>query len=66
MRTFSVSVQVLVEGPNPKGGGAFGRSTHNKLVFFPGDGEALRAQLVMVHIDRVHAYSLFGALVTKS
>ena len=59
---------MLVEGPNPKGdagvgGTAYGRSRHNKLVFFDGDGEALRAKLVMVNINRVHAYSLYGNLV---
>ena len=57
-----------MEGPNPKGdagagGTAFGRSRHNKLVFFDGDGEELRGKLVTVHIDRVHAYSLYGTLV---
>ncbi len=61
-------VQVLVEGPNPKGkdgagGTAFGRSRHNKLVFFDADGDALRGQLVTVRIDRVFAYSLYGAMV---
>ena len=44
--------QVLVEGPNPRGaegiGTAFGRSRHNKLVFFDADGEALRGELVTV------------------
>ncbi len=60
--------QVLVEGPNPKGkdgagGTAFGRSRHNKLVFFDADGDALRGQLVVVRIDRVFAYSLYGAMV---
>lgn len=54
-------IQVLVEGDNPKvAGQAVGRSRHNKLVFFDGDGAALAGQLVTVFIDRVHAYTLFG------
>lgn len=56
-----------MEGPNPRGedglGTAFGRSRHNKLVFFDADGEALRGQLVTVHVDTVHAYTLYGTLV---
>jgi tRNA-2-methylthio-N6-dimethylallyladenosine synthase len=57
-------VQVLVEGPNPKAAGqAYGRSRHNKLVFFDGDGEKLQGELVHVHVDRVHAFSLFGDMV---
>ena len=67
-RVCGTLAQVLVEGPNPKGdagtgGTAFGRSRHNKLVFFDGDGEALKGGLVMVNVDRVHAYSLYGARV---
>ena len=49
-----VLLQVLVEGPNPRGedgiGTAFGRSRHNKLVFFDADGDALRGQLVTVRV----------------
>lgn len=59
-----VLLQVLVEGPNPKvAGQAMGRSRHNKLVFFDGDGAALTGELVTVFVDRVHAYSLFGRQV---
>lgn len=55
---------MLVEGPNPKvDGQAMGRSRHNKLVFFDGDGKALAGELVTVFVDRVHAYSLFGRRV---
>ncbi len=62
------NLEVLVEGKNPKGadgagGTAFGRSRHNKLVFFDADGEALRGQLVTVRIDRVFAYSLYGSII---
>jgi tRNA-2-methylthio-N6-dimethylallyladenosine synthase len=57
-------VQVLVEGPNPKNSSdAVGRNRQNKLVFFPGDGERLKGQVVTVHVDRVHAYTLFGKQV---
>jgi tRNA-2-methylthio-N6-dimethylallyladenosine synthase len=57
------TLEVLVEGPNPKNPAqACGRLRHNKLVYFDGDGEALRGQLVMVHITRCNAYSLFGDL----
>ncbi|KAK9835384.1 hypothetical protein WJX81_006219 [Elliptochloris bilobata] len=57
-------LEVLVEGPNPKvAGQAMGRSRHNKLVFFDGDGGALTGELVTVFVDRVHAYSLFGRRV---
>ena len=44
------------------GGSAFGRSRHNKLVFFDGDGEELQGSTVTVKVDRVHAYSLFGEM----
>jgi len=37
-----------------------GRSRHNKLVFFDGDGAALAGSLVTVLVERVHAYTLFG------
>ncbi len=54
-------LEVLVEGPNPKAEGqAMGRSRHNKLVFFPGDGAKLKGQVVQVHVDEVRAYSLIG------
>lgn len=57
-------LEVLVEGPNPKAEGqAMGRSRHNKLVFFPGDGAALKGQLVQVQVEEVRAYSLLGRRV---
>ncbi len=45
---------------------AFGRIRHNKLVYFDGDGTALKAQLVMVRIDECNAYSLFGSMVGET
>ncbi len=57
-------LQVLVEGPNPKNAGeAMGRNRQNKLTFFPGDGVGLKGQVVTVHVNRVHAYTLFGSQV---
>jgi hypothetical protein len=58
------TLEVLVEGVNPRNSSqAFGRIRHNKLVYFDGDGEALRGQLVNVKIDQCNAYSLFGDMV---
>ena len=60
-------VQVLVEGVNPRNPAeAMGRTSHNKLCFFPGEGHLLKGRMVMVHIDEVRAYSLFGKIVTSS
>lgn len=42
---------------------AVGRTRHNKLCYFPGDGERLKGQLVHVHVDRVHAYTLYGRML---
>ena len=36
---------------------------HFVQVFFEADGEALKGQLVKVHIDRVQAYTLYGRMV---
>ena len=54
-----------MEGPNPKNRTyeAVGRNSQNKPVFFPGDGLQLKGKLVDVHIDYVHAYTLFGHMV---
>jgi tRNA-2-methylthio-N6-dimethylallyladenosine synthase len=58
------TLEVLVEGPNPRTPNqACGRLRHNKLVYFDGDGAALRGQLVTVRIDQCNAYSLFGDMV---
>lgn len=42
---------------------AVGRTRHNKLCYFLGDGVKLKGQLVNVHVDRVHAYTLYGRLI---
>ena len=58
-------LQVLVEGPNPKkSDGAVGRNSQNKPVFFAGDGLQLKGKLVDVQIDHVHAYTLYGHMLS--
>ncbi len=53
-----------MEGVNPRNEGqAMGRSRHNKLVFFDGDGLALKGSLVQVHVEEVRAYTLIGRRV---
>ena len=42
---------------------AVGRTRHNKLLYFPGDGPKLKGKLVDVHVDRVHAYTLYGKML---
>ena len=42
---------------------AVGRTRHNKLLFFPGDGAALKGQLVTARVERVLAYTLYGSRV---
>ncbi|EFN57360.1 hypothetical protein CHLNCDRAFT_30275 [Chlorella variabilis] len=62
-RFLGRELEVLVEGPNPRDPAqAVGRTRHNKLLYFAGDGEALRGQLVDVRVDRVHAYTLYGSM----
>lgn len=58
--------QVMVEGPNPRDSSqATGRTRHNKPVFFDAsDAAQMKGKLVTVRIDKVHAYTLYGALVT--
>eukprot|EP00882_Tetradesmus_deserticola_P007205 GHRQ01007586.1.p1 GENE.GHRQ01007586.1~~GHRQ01007586.1.p1 ORF type:complete len:553 (+),score=200.10 GHRQ01007586.1:187-1845(+) len=63
-RFLGRTLEVLVEGVNPrKSSQAFGRIRHNKLVYFDGDGEVLRGQLVNVKIDQCNPYSLYGDMV---
>jgi tRNA-2-methylthio-N6-dimethylallyladenosine synthase len=60
------TLEVLVEGPNPRDDRqAMGRTRHNKLCFFDGDGHALFGKLVMVQIELVRAYTLFGSMVDR-
>ncbi len=63
-RFLGRNLEVLVEGVNPRNPAqAFGRSRHNKLVYFDGDGQELVGRKVVVRIDTAHAYSLFGDVV---
>ena len=56
-------LQVLVEGVNPKNADqAMGRIRQNKLCYFPGDGIALKGQLVNVRVTEVRAYTLIGTI----
>ncbi|KXZ53400.1 hypothetical protein GPECTOR_7g1296 [Gonium pectorale] len=60
------TLEVLVEGPNPRNPRqACGRIRHNKLVYFDGDGAALRGQLVAVEVGECNAFSLFGRMVDR-
>eukprot|EP00891_Asterochloris_glomerata_P008629 jgi/Astpho2/8629/e_gw1.00126.74.1_t len=62
-RFLGETLEILVEGPNPKDPAQLmGRSEHNKLVFCDGNGFAMKGSLVNVKIDTVHAFSLFGQL----
>jgi tRNA-2-methylthio-N6-dimethylallyladenosine synthase len=70
-RFMGRTLEVLVEGPNPRPEAeaalgapalAYGRSRHNKIVFFAGDGEALKGQIVHVRVDAVRAYTLYGQI----
>lgn len=57
------TLEVLVEGVNPRDPAqAMGRTRHNKLCFFPGDGAALKGELVDVKIEGIRAYTLAGTL----
>jgi hypothetical protein len=41
-----------------------GRTPHNKLCYFAGDGLALKGTLVQVMVDRVHVYTLYGTMLS--
>ena len=59
-------MQVLVEGLNPRNPSeAMGRTSHNKLCFFPGNGLQMKGSTVTVHIEEVRAYSLFGRMLSQ-
>ena len=53
-----------MEGRNPRDDSqAMGRTRHNKVCFFPGDGAALKGQTVKVMMERICAYTLYGTMV---
>ena len=39
-----------------------GRTSHNKLCFFPGDGNKLKGSLVDVRVEEIRAYTLSGQM----
>lgn len=52
-----------MEGPNPKNSEeAMGRTSHNKLCFFPGDGSKLKGTTVNVRVEEIRAYTLSGRI----
>lgn len=58
------TVEVLVEGVNPKvDGEVMGRERSNRVVFFEGAGEALVGRIVAVEVDEAFAFSLRGRAV---
>ncbi len=62
-RFYNRELEVLVEGPNSRDPTqAMGRTRHNKIMFFQGDGEALRGKRVMVQVEDVKAYTLYGSM----
>lgn len=40
-----------------------GRTQHNKIAFFDGDGLELKGQLVTIKVTDVKAYTLYGTQV---
>jgi tRNA A37 methylthiotransferase MiaB len=61
------TVEVLVEGPNPRDPTqAMGRTRHNKLCFFPGSGTELKGSLVNVKVEAIRAYTLTGTIVGQA
>jgi tRNA-2-methylthio-N6-dimethylallyladenosine synthase len=58
--------EVLVEDQNPKNPvQVMGRTRGNRLVFFPGDIQTLKGQLVSVKITEVRAFSLTGTALAE-
>lgn len=56
-------LEVLVEGPNSRNPDqAMGRTRHNKIMFFNGDGHELKGKRVMVNVEDVKAYTLYGSM----
>jgi tRNA-2-methylthio-N6-dimethylallyladenosine synthase len=58
---------VLVEAENPKRNGQVsGRTRRNRMVFFEGEIEQLRGQVVLVEINEARAFSLTGRCIENS
>ncbi|KAL7497373.1 hypothetical protein ACHAWT_006385 [Skeletonema menzelii] len=57
-------IEVLVEDRNPKNGGeVMGRTRQGRQVFFAGDIDELKGQLVNVEITEARTWSLVGSIV---
>ncbi|GMH41921.1 hypothetical protein BSKO_09840 [Bryopsis sp. KO-2023] len=57
-------LEVLVEGVNPRNDmQGMGRTRHNKVVFFDGDGAALKGKVVTFRVERIRPYTLYGSLI---
>lgn len=62
--TVGRTLEVLVEDENPRDASqAMGRTRHNKICFFDGDGAALKGRTVNVEIGEIRAYTLYGTMV---
>lgn len=63
-RYVGTSVEVLVEDRNPKNGNeVMGRTRQGRQVFFEGDIDVLRGELVMVEVVEGRTWSLVGKAV---
>ncbi len=63
-RYIGTSVEVLVEDRNPKNGKeVMGRTRQGRQVFFEGDIDVLRGELVMVEVVEGRTWSLVGKAV---
>jgi len=63
-RYVGTSVEVLVEDRNPKNGNeVMGRTRQGRQVFFEGDIDVLRGELVMVEVVEGRTWSLVGDVV---
>eukprot|EP00747_Dinoflagellata_sp_TGD_P034678 gnl/TRDRNA2_/TRDRNA2_137403_c0_seq1.p1 gnl/TRDRNA2_/TRDRNA2_137403_c0~~gnl/TRDRNA2_/TRDRNA2_137403_c0_seq1.p1 ORF type:complete len:338 (+),score=52.93 gnl/TRDRNA2_/TRDRNA2_137403_c0_seq1:66-1016(+) len=66
-RFLGRTVEVMVEGPNPKDpeNQCMGRNRQNKLVFFDGSYDEFKRQTVMVKINETRHFSLSGKRVVE-
>jgi tRNA-2-methylthio-N6-dimethylallyladenosine synthase len=65
-RYLGREVEVLVEDRNPKNGDeVMGRTRQGRQVFFPGDVNELKGELVMVKILEARTWSLVGRLASN-
>jgi tRNA A37 methylthiotransferase MiaB len=56
--------EILVEGNSPQDNGQLtGRTRAHRIVHAPGDGEALKGQLINVHIEKGLKHCLLGRLI---